>query len=393
MSDACVEEPTGAGEPARAVGPAFQPVTFQPVRPVHRFIRAWLPSAARWVLAAGLLLAGCASTRETGSPSVATAWNDRHRAGATPPAAPSTSAPTGAAQAPPDGPSAAPPLARVNGHPIARDAFVNLLLRSHGPMLLEQFAVLQRAEALAAEKGLAVTGADVEAEFELALRRLADPLGAPLPLDRPAAEAVLDQVLIEHNLSREEFMLGMRRNACLRKIVETDLPITEEMLRTELAQVYGPRVQVRVIQLASLGDVARVQERLTAGASFEELARDFSAHAPSAAAGGLLPPVAQEDEEIPAALRQAAFAQSVGEVSAPIRVGRWHCLLRVERVLPPEEKELAHVRGELLERLRNRLSEPAMQKLYQRLLGEARIEIDDPGLRASYERRAAARGK
>ncbi len=283
--------------------------------------------------------------------------------------------------------SAADTIATVNGQPISRASAVDLLLQSHGPALLEQIVVLTAAEREAAEKGLSVTPADIDRELDLALRQLINPQlpVAPLEFDRGAAERVLDAVLDERNISRAEFMIGMRRNACLRKLVEAEQRTDAEDLRAEYERTYGARVQIRHIQLATLADVARAKDRLAAGMDFAEAARHFSANTASAPRGGLLEPFSAGDEEVPPALREAAFRLSPGEVSSAIRVGEWYHLLKFETSLPAEYPPLTNVRAELEVKLRERSAGPAMQQLYERLFREADVRVHDPVLKAAFE--------
>jgi foldase protein PrsA len=279
------------------------------------------------------------------------------------------------------------PIARVNDHPIARRRVVDLLLQSHGVGILEQLIVLDEAERLAAKKGLTVSQADVDREYELALRRLTDPLSSMTsgPFDREAAERTLEAVLADRNISREEFLIGMRRHAYLRRIVESEQVLTEEQLRAEFERSFGRRVQVRHIQLATPRQIDSVRQRLAAGDKFAELARAYSANTVSAPAGGLLEPFSPDDQDVPASFRQAAFALRPPEVSDAIRVGEWYHILQLEKVIPAEDVDFEQVRGEVERKLRYRLTEPAMQRLYERLFREANIDIHDPVLKKAFE--------
>lgn len=277
-------------------------------------------------------------------------------------------------------------IAIVSGRPISRQRVVDLLLRSHGPALLEQLVVLQQAERLATEKTLTVAQSDVDREYERSLRRFVTPLRA-LPsdsFDRDTAEALLDTVLADRNISREEYLLAIRRNAYLRKIVESVMVISDSQIRAAYERRYVPRIQVRDIQLATSGEVARVLDRLREGEDFAELASQYSIDSTGARNAGLLEPFSRQDEDVPAAFRKAAFALKVGETSAPQRIGPWYHLIRVEKMLPPETVDREKVRGELEQRVRDRLAEPAMQKLYERLFREANLKINDPVLRDAF---------
>lgn len=285
------------------------------------------------------------------------------------------------------------PIATINGKPIARHRVVDLLLRSHGVGLLEQLIALETAQALAAEKGLDVGAARFDREYARSLRRLVDPLSSITsgPFDREQAERLLDVILADRNMSRDEFIIVVRRNAYLRAIVESQQVVTERQLRAEYERAFGERVQVRHIQLASPAEVSRVRDRLDAGGDFGELAGLYSGNVASARVGGLLEPFPANDDEVPELLREVAFSLEPGVVSSAVRIGSWYHLLELERRIASEDRDFAQVRPLLQRRVRERRADPAMERLYERLFREASIEIHDPVLGEAFERKHPGR--
>jgi len=280
-------------------------------------------------------------------------------------------------------------VATVDGRPIPRRRVIDTLLRSHGPDLLLQIIALDTAEALASAKGLKVQQADVNREYDRALRRLVDPLSSVTAgsFDRAEAERLLDTILAERNMSREEYGIVIRRNATLRAIVESEQLLTEEQLQAEFARAFGERVQIRHIQLATLTDVTRVTDQLASGKEFGELAGRYSANVASARTMGLLEPFSASDEDVPRILRDVAFSLEPGEVSSAVRIGSWYHLLKLERRIRAEDRGFEEARDQLRRRLGDRLAEPAMQQLYERLVREANVTIHDPVLREAFVRK------
>lgn len=277
-------------------------------------------------------------------------------------------------------------VAEVNGHPISRKQLIELLIRSRGADVLQQLIAYETAEANARKRGITITAADVAFERRLAAERIWNPL-APFTsasLDEKSADKLLDTVIAQKRISPDEFDLVLRRNAYLRRIIEHDKPFTELDYQAEYDRAYGERVRVRHIQLATTAEVARIQERLDAGDSFEDLARKYSANQASAKNGGLLEPFARSEDRIPEIFRQTAFALKPGTVSGAVHAGDWYQLIRVEERLPAEHPKMADVKDELTRRLRERLSDQAMYTLYEKLVGEATIEVFDPLLREVY---------
>ena len=281
------------------------------------------------------------------------------------------------------------PIASIDGQPIARGRIVDLLLRSHGPGILEQIIVLEAATTLAAERGLTITQADVDREYQLALGELTNPLASRSlqTIDRQEADRVLQAVLAERNISRQEFLLGMRRNAFLRKLVDLDCEITEADLHDEYARAYGERVEVRHIQTASLREATAILDELASGEDFAALAATRSANTATGRDGGLLKPFSRYDEDVPGLLRETAFALSPEQVSNPIRIGPWYHIVRLERRLPECQVSFDEVRDELRSRLRARWAPGAMQELYRKLFVEADVQIHDSVLHDAFFRR------
>lgn len=277
-------------------------------------------------------------------------------------------------------------IAVVNGVPISRASVVELVMQSHGVGVLEQIIGFEVVRKAAEDEGVAITTRDVEQEYNLALRRLIDPLTTVTPdtFDRSSAEEVLATVLGERNISHDEFFQVIRRNAYLRKIAQKNMQFGNDELREEFDRVYGRRAQVRHIQLGSPGDVTRVSERLAAGEDFADLAGRYSANVASGKRGGLLDPFSLGDPSVPDAFRQAAFALRPGQVSPPVRTGAWEHFIKLERMLEPEPISFDAVREELATRLRERLADERMPGLHEKLVREARIEIGDPALREAF---------
>ena len=280
-------------------------------------------------------------------------------------------------------------IAFVDGDPIPRSDLIDLLLDGHGVGAFEQLLVLHTARRLADEKGLTISRADIDAEYDRSIRSLLGEtvVGDPEHLRRQAGEAMLDDVLASRNLSRSEFELVMRRNAYLRKIVLADLEVTDEQLQEEFARRYSEQVEIRHIQLASRAGVDKILAQRSADIDFGELAMRYSANRQTGEKRGLLPPFSADDPIIPKALREVAFSLPVGGESAAIQIDDWYHLIRVERRIPARGTSLEDVRGDVEESLRRRLTDAHMQALYAELFGSADIRIVDPKLRELFYKR------
>ncbi len=277
-------------------------------------------------------------------------------------------------------------IATVGERQIAQGDFVPLLIRSRGVAVLEQMVGLATAEEFAKKRGVNLTDADVEFEYNLALRRLSDPLASTVAedFDRADAERLLDSVLATRHISRPEFMLTVRRNALLRKALAAETTISDDQLQQEFDLAYGERVQVRHIQLGNLSDAARIKERLAAGEDFADLAARYSTNATTSRRGGLLDPFSIRDEHIPQAMRQTAAKLAAGEVSEVVRVGEWYHLLKLDKQIPAEKRSFDSVREVLRKRIEVRVTDARMREVHEKLFREANVQINDPLLREAW---------
>jgi len=276
-------------------------------------------------------------------------------------------------------------LVIVNGESISRTDVVKTLMEAHGLAITQQLIVLELAKQETRRRGLEVTPADVETEFASSLNQIAP--GVDASVSHESKLEALRLMLEQKNISMTEFMIGMERNAHLRKAVSQELTLNDATLREEFARTYGEKAVVRHIQIdiSDAGALNGVLDQLAAGKDFAEVARNLSQNAETAPRGGEMAPFTFDDATVPAALREAAFALRVGEVSAPIRTERRYHILKLERRIPPENVEFEDVREKVQARMLERVIPRQMGQLAQELFQKAKIRFLDPKLKAEFE--------
>ena len=279
-------------------------------------------------------------------------------------------------------------IATVNGQAISRDWLTRALIQTHGLELLVLKISVEVARQEAARQGVEITTADVDREYDLALK-VAESGGGVTPQRR---QQLIDRWLMSRGVSAEELRLAMNRQALLRKLAERRMPLTESAERDEFARLYGAKVEIRHIELASQRDIDRVRPYVEAGEEFAMLARRFSVNELTASKGGLLPPFTRYDETIPGGLREAAFSMEPGQVSNPIKVDSRYHLIRVERRITPEVIKFEDVRPAVQRSLRERMLAPEMERLSAELQQRAVLTIRDEVLRNQYSE-AVQRGR
>ncbi len=279
-------------------------------------------------------------------------------------------------------------VALVNGQPISRQEMIDILIDARGVEVLQELVILQLAKQEARKRGLTVSRGDIDAEFQRALDRIARESGMnPDEATEQNKRKALRQVLEKRGFSMSEFMLSMKRNAYLRKIVEKDIHITPETLREEFARTYGDKVVVRDIQIPQRDSrtLNEAMDLLRRGADFADVARRLSKNPVTAPRGGEMEPFTFNDPNIPAALREGAFSLKPGGITSPILTGQYFHILKLERRIPQQAVRFEDVRDKIEQQVRARAIPQAMSHLAKDLFTQARIRVLDSRLREKYQ--------
>lgn len=285
----------------------------------------------------------------------------------------------GRTPAPSGGTDAAPQvMATVNGRPLYMRKLTDHLIRSYGMPLAEHYIASELVRQATERKNVTVGDDEVRAEID----RVTGQMLAHVPAAH--RDAALEQVLVERGLTGPQWRQIMRRSALLRKLAETRVEVSEADIRDEFSIRYDGKVVVRDIQVASLGEAQKVLDELSRGADFAELAMKRSLHR-SRSNGGLLPPIGAKSsfDWLSAAMKQTALSmKKVGEVSNPIQGESSFHLLKLEKIIPPENVKFEDVRDKLAGDLHERKVRLMQKQILRELIGRAKIEFVNPILKA-----------
>ena len=177
------------------------------------------------------------------------------------------------------------PVAVVNGEAITRADLAYFLLAVQGDDWLRAAALRKAVSQEAEERGLEITPDEIEQHVSTSV------------------EARLQSLAKTYGMSPEEHAQALRMagqdvdaiRASLRAVVErtaeaemlaeslmrSDIVVTEDDVRRAFEEEYGPKVRVRHIELASIGDAMEVSQALERGAGFDRLAEDRTLDRPS----------------------------------------------------------------------------------------------------------------
>ncbi|MEM7624762.1 MAG: peptidyl-prolyl cis-trans isomerase [Planctomycetota bacterium] len=267
-------------------------------------------------------------------------------------------------------------MAYVAGEPLTTAELLTPMIEAVGGEMLGDrvlHTVLKRRLALAE---IEIGPEQIETERRLILRSLAD--------DPDEAARLLRELRTRRGWGDQRFADLLERNAGLRAMVADQVTVTDGAVQREYRLRYGPATRVRLITVSSLRDAQDLRRRAEAGGSFAELAALHSTD-PSAAAGGLLSPIREDDTSYPDTLRAAIAALEPGQVSSPLGLDGQFALVRVEEKIAGAEVEFDDVKGELATAVRARAERVLMQQLARELVSDADVVVLDPTLKALWE--------
>ncbi len=273
-------------------------------------------------------------------------------------------------------------MATVNGKPVYMEDLYVPLIEAHGLRIAEMLIVNTLVAQEAERVKITVADKDVADENSHTLQGI---LGEQ-QLTPDQRERVLGKLLAQRGITRRLWTTIMRRNAILRKMVAPKTVVSETMIKAEFARLHGEKVRISHIQLPSLTEAEKIIKLLKEGKDFDNLAQRYSTSTTTARRGGSLPPFSRENPAIPRAIRDAAFALKIGQISGIVQVGSdFHVLKLHKRFIPPTADYQA-----VREKLRLELKEHLIKRLQVEKLSELRrkagVEYVNPALKQAANR-------
>ena len=279
-------------------------------------------------------------------------------------------------------------VAMVNGRPVSKADMVRVLMDMKGLDVLQQFILLEAVRGESQAKNIRVTKDDVEREFQDALERIARDAGVTGDAATPANKMqALETMLGQKQISMAEYRIAIERNAHLRKLVAPTIEINEATMRAEWSRTHGQRRVVRSIIIPTNDEraLAEALNQLRNGTDFADVARMLSTDPDSRTRGGELEPFSFDEPNIPPALREQAFLMKPGEISNPLRCDMVYHILKLERILEPENARFEDVRAEVEKDLKSRIIDKKMQDAMKELYDKAKVIVLDQTLKPKYE--------
>ncbi|MCP4708454.1 MAG: hypothetical protein GY869_07510 [Planctomycetes bacterium] len=275
-----------------------------------------------------------------------------------------------------------PAVARVNGRAILKSDVAEILWQGRARRVLDEMVLLETVRQQARLKEIDVTDELINRQLERILQDL-----SPDKI-RQEQLVLLDYMLASRGMTRPEFDLIVERQAILRQLVDSKVEINDQILAAEYDRQFGRKVMVRALIVSNLRLMEQAQQSLNAGESFSQVVGQMSEDEVTLSQGGIWGPFTENEQQIPAIVRQTAFSLAVpGDRSEVISYfdqtsnRPWMCMLELVQIIPAEVVLITDVRESLIFTLTERQIRERTLTLQSELTGKAIIEIIDPILR------------
>ncbi|MBN1589665.1 MAG: peptidylprolyl isomerase [Pirellulales bacterium] len=306
-------------------------------------------------------------------------------------------------------------VAVLNGKKIMLAQLAEASLERHGEEVLEGTINRKLIEQACKKAKITVTDAELQAE----IRRAAEASVPPKKDGSPDIEAWIKLATEEQGVSREVYIRdAVWPSVALRKLIGSQINVTEEDIQRGFEANYGPRVRCLAMVFGDLrlaqrvwtmarekyGDLETLYEKqkssgmdpekakslfATAFVSFfGDLAEQYSIEPGSKKLRGQVPPIKKHGGQ--PILEKEAFALVAGELSGIIQVGDKYVVLYCEGHTTPVKVDMKAVRELIVEDLREKKMRIAMGEYFQRLQDFATIDNYLAGTTQSPPRQAQA---
>ncbi|MGR3219207.1 MAG: peptidylprolyl isomerase [Candidatus Anammoxibacter sp.] len=239
-------------------------------------------------------------------------------------------------------------MAIINGENITRTELSDFLIESFGEegmdILIKRILIEQKAKKL----NITLSQKDIDERVNIMVEFEVNKLKERYKDQSPDAFSLdLEKMGYDEDQLREKLAgrikMDVKPQLLAEKVISRTITITEDELKDVYEEKYGEKVQMRQIVVKTKGDAISLLKKVKSGADFATLAKEVSIDRPSAAKGGLMPPISKRSK-----LGKSVALLKAGDITdiLPSRTG-YHIFKIEGNVLPPESKSYKDVLPEL----------------------------------------------
>ncbi|SDN75159.1 peptidylprolyl isomerase [Bacillus sp. OK048] len=234
-------------------------------------------------------------------------------------------------------------IAKINGEAISKDELYEKMVKQYGPDTVEQI-IAEKIVALEAKKQkIIISDAELNGEVD----KLKTSYGG---------EEVFTQMLKANNTSLDDLKADLKNYLTLRKLLEPQIKITDEELKAYFDQnkdLFGEVEQVKASHILVEDEaIAKdIKQKLTDGADFAELAKEYSTDVGSKENGGQLGffpkgTMVTEFEDV-------AFTLPMNQISDLVKSDYGYHIIKVEEKKEAKEANFDDSKADIKETLMN----------------------------------------
>ena len=260
----------------------------------------------------------------------------------------------------------------INGQQVLVSQVGEECIKRHGADVLEgEINRKLLVQALRREKKQVVQ-ADLDAE----IARAAISYGYVQSDGAPDLPAWFESVTNEGRTTRDLYVEDVVwPSVALKKLVESEVQVTEQDLQEGFESAYGPRVEVLAVVLSDQRSAQKIWEMARDNpndAFFGKLAEQYSVEPVSSSNQGKVPPIRKYGGQ--PAVEKEAFGLKPGELSGIIATGGKYLILRCQGFTEPIVSDPNAVRSELIRDLTESKTTRAMADRFEKLIKTSEID-------------------
>jgi foldase protein PrsA len=232
-------------------------------------------------------------------------------------------------------------IAKINGDAISKDELYDVMVKQYGAAAVEQLIADKIVAAEAKKEKISITDEDLDKEVE----QLKQSYGG---------EEVFNQVLASNNTTVDVLKDELKNYLTMRKLIEPQIEISDDEIKTyfdENKDSLGEAEQVKASHILVEDEAVakEVKQKLTDGADFAELAKEYSTDEGSKENGGELgffprgTMVTEFDD--------AAFSLPINEISDPVKSDYGYHIIKVEEKKEAKEANIEDSKATIKETL------------------------------------------
>ncbi len=215
-----------------------------------------------------------------------------------------------------------------------------------------------------------------DAEMQAEIGRAAASMGQVTKDGKPDVETWIAMVTKNENVSREVYFRDeVWPSVALKKLVGSNVQVTQEDLQRGYEANYGPKVQCRAIVLNNERRAKEVWEMARENPTvknFGDLAEQYSIEAGSRSLRGEVPPIQKNGGQ--PQLEKEAFQLKPGELSGVVQVGSNFVILLCEGFTRPIQTSFAEVKDLIYRDIHEKKMRLAMARTFEDLKDQSQVD-------------------